>query len=433
MRSPEQVLKALNKHGKVSDYKFERLYRILYNVEMFYMAYQRIYAKPGNMTPGSDGKTIDQMSTQRISRIIASLKDESYKPNPARRKYIPKKNGKKRPLGIPSFEDKLVQEVVRTILEAIYEEVFEDSSHGFRPNRSCHTALTRIQKTFKSTKWFIEGDIKGFFDHMKHEWIIKFLKLYIKDPNIIGLVKKYLKVGVLDNGELMVNEEGSAQGNIISPILANIYMHNVLTLWYKFIITKECKGDNFLIVYADDFVAGFQYKWEAENYYKLLKERIEKFGLQLEDSKSRLLQSGAYIARAKQKSGECIRLQTFDFLGFTFYCGRSRKGMPYIMPKTSSKKFRQKIRDIKVWLYANRDQPLKKLMGTLNLKLIGHYRYYGISFNGRMISNYKQQVRELLFKVLNRRSDRKSYTREGFIEMLKYYPLAMPKIYVSLF
>lgn len=176
-----------------------------------------------------------------------------------------------------------------------------------------------------------------------------------------------------------------------------------------------------------------QYKWEAENYYKLLKERMEKFGLQLEDSKSRLLQSGAYIARAKQKSGECIRLQTFDFLGFTFYCGRSRKGMPYIMPKTSSKKFRQKIRDIKVWLYANRDQPLKKLMGMLNLKLIGHYRYYGISFNGRMISNYKQQVRELLFKVLNRRSDRKSYTREGFIEMLKYYPLAMPKIYVSLF
>ena len=268
---------------------------------------------------------------------------------------------------------------------------------------------------------------------MKHEWIIKFLKLYIKDPNIIGLVKKYLKVGVLDNGELMVNEEGSAQGNVISLILANIYMHNVLTLWYKFIITKECKGDNFLIVYADDFVAGFQYKWEAENYYKLLKERMEKFGLQLEDSKSRLLQSGAYIARAKQKSGECIRLQTFDFLEFTFYCGRSRKGMPYIMPKTSSKKFRQKIRDIKVWLYANRDQPLKKLMGMLNLKLIGHYRYYGISFNGRMISNYKQQVRELLFKVLNRRSDRKSYTREGFIEMLKYYPLAMPKIYVSLF
>ena len=262
---------------------------------------------------------------------------------------------------------------------------------------------------------------------------MKFLEWNIQDKNLLWLIRKYLKAGIMEQGKFEPTEEGSAQGSVMSPMLANIYMHNVLTLWFKLVVQREMQGECFLVNFADDFVAGFQYKWEAENYYKLLKERMEKFGLQLEDSKSRLLQSGAYIARAKQKSGECIRLQTFDFLGFTFYCGRSRKGMPYIMPKTSSKKFRQKIRDIKVWLYANRDQPLKKLMGMLNLKLIGHYRYYGISFNGRMISNYKQQVRELLFKVLNRRSDRKSYTREGFIEMLKYYPLAMPKIYVSLF
>lgn len=168
MRSPEQVLKALNKHGKVSDYKFERLYRILFNEEMFHVAYQRIYAKPGNMTPGTDGKTINRMSLQRINKVIASLRDESYKPNPAKRIYIPKKNGKKRPLGIPSFEDKLVQEVVRMILEAVYEEVFANTSHGFRPNRSCHTALTHIQKTFTGTKWFVEGDIKGFFDNIDH-------------------------------------------------------------------------------------------------------------------------------------------------------------------------------------------------------------------------------------------------------------------------
>ena len=263
--------------------------------------------------------------------------------------------------------------------------------------------------------------------------MMKFLEWNIQDKNLLWLIRKYLKAGIMEQGKFEPTEEGSAQGSVMSPMLANIYMHNVLTLWFKLVVQREMQGECFLVNFADDFVAGFQYKWEAENYYKLLKERMEKFGLQLEDSKSRLLQSGAYIARAKQKSGECIRLQTFDFLGFTFNCWRSRKGMPYIMPKTSSKKFRQKIRDIKVWLYANRDQPLKKLMGMLNLKLIGHYRYYGISFNGRMISNYKQQVRELLFKVLNRRSDRKSYTREGFIEMLKYYPLAMPKIYVSLF
>ncbi len=172
MRSPEQVLKALNKHGKVSDYKFERLYRILFNEEMFHVAYQRIYAKPGNMTPGTDGKTINRMSLQRINKVIASLRDESYKPNPAKRIYIPKKNGKKRPLGIPSFEDKLVQEVVRMILEAVYEEVFANTSHGFRPNRSCHTALTHIQKTFTGTKWFVEGDIKGFFDNIDHNVLI---------------------------------------------------------------------------------------------------------------------------------------------------------------------------------------------------------------------------------------------------------------------
>lgn len=146
-----------------------------------------------------------------------------------------------------------------------------------------------------------------------------------------------------------------------------------------------------------------------------------------------MIESGAYIARSKQKRGESMKMETFDYLGFTFYCGRTQKGYPWIMPKTNNKKFRQKLKDMKIWLYANRDQPLRKLMGMLNLKLVGHYRYYGINFNSRMIANYKQQVREMLFKVLNRRSDKKSYTREGFIEMLKYYPLAMPKIYVSLF
>ena len=368
--------------------EFTSLYHLI-NKEMLLQCHKEL---DGSKAVGMDEITkreYERNLEQNIDDLVERLKRKSYKPQPSIRVYIPKSNGKLRPLGIACYEDKIVQLALKKILEAIYEPRFLNCMYGFRSNRGCHNAIKELYKSLNNTKicYIVDADIKGFFDHMKHEWIIKFLKLYIKDPNIIGLVKKYLKVGVLDNGELMVNEEGSAR----------------------------------------------QYKWEAENYYKLLKERMEKFGLQLEDSKSRLLQSGAYIARAKQKIGEYIRLQTFDFLGFTFYCGRSRKGMPYIMPKTSSKKFRQKIRDIKVWLYANRDQPLKKLMGMLNLKLIGHYRYYGISFNGRMISNYKQQVRELLFKVLNRRSDRKSYTREGFIEMLKYYPLAMPKIYVSLF
>ena len=224
MRSPEQVLKALNKHGKVSDYKFERLYRILFNEEMFHVAYQRIYAKPGNMTPGTDGKTINRMSLQRINKVIASLRDESYKPNPAKRIYIPKKNGKKRPLGIPSFEDKLVQEVVRMILEAVYEEVFANTSHGFRPNRSCHTALTHIQKTFTGTKWFIEGDIKGFFDNIDHCVLIGILEERINDVRFIRLIRKFLKAGYVEHWQFNHTYSGTPQGGIISPILANIYL-----------------------------------------------------------------------------------------------------------------------------------------------------------------------------------------------------------------
>ena len=392
----------------------------------------------GNKAVGIDKVTKDEYGKnldRNIKELVQRLKNKSFKPLPSLRVYIPKGNGKKRPLGIASYEDKIVQMAVKKILGAIYEPRFLNCMYGFRRNRGCHEAIKEVYQriSYGKISYIVDADIKGFFDHIDHDWMMKFLEWNIQDKNLLWLIRKYLKAGIMEQGKFEPTEEGSAQGSVMSPMLANIYMHNVLTLWFKLVVQREMQGECFLVNFADDFVAGFQYKWEAENYYKLLKERMGKFGLQLEDSKSRLLQSGAYIARAKQKSGECIRLQTFDFLGFTFYCGRSRKGMPYIMPKTSSKRFRQKIRDIKVWLYANRDQSLKKLMGMLNLKLIGHYRYYGISFNGRMISNYKQQVRELLFKVLNRRSDRKSYTREGFIEMLKYYPLAMPKIYVSLF
>ena len=224
MRSPENVLNTLSKHSNVSDYKFERLYRLLFNEEMFYVAYQRIYAKQGNMTAGTDGKTADQMTLKRIACVIASLKDETYQPKPARRTYIPKKNGKMRPLGIPSFEDKLVQEVVRMILEAVYEGSFEHTSHGFRPNRSCHTALLGIQKSFTGTKWFIEGDIKGFFDNIDHNVLISILSERIADERFLRLIRKFLNAGYMEKWEYHKTYSGTPQGGIISPILANIYL-----------------------------------------------------------------------------------------------------------------------------------------------------------------------------------------------------------------
>ena len=414
--------------------EFTSLYHLINN-ELLMQCHKEV---DGNKAVGIDEITKREYSENlegNIENLVDRLKRKSYKPLPSLRVYIPKSNGKMRPLGIACYEDKIVQLALKKILEAIYEPKFLNCMYGFRPNRSCHTAVKELYDRINIGKItrIVDADIKGFFDHMKHKWILKFLNYYIKDKNILWLVKKYLKAGIIDNGQLVKSDEGTAQGNIISPMLANIYMHNVLTLWFQYIIAKECKGECFLVVYADDFIAGFQYPWEAERFYEQLRSRMAKFGLELEENKSRIVESGRYLASAKAKRGESTRLGTFDFLGFTFYCGRTSKGNPWIMPKTSSKKFRQKVKEMKIWLYNNREQRLGKLMYMLNVKLVVHYRYYGISFNSRMISNYRQQVRELLYKVLNRRSDKKSYTREGFIEMMKYYNLANPKIYYSLF
>ena len=224
MRSPERVLNSLNEHSKDSSYKFERLYRILFNEELFYVAYQKIASNGGSTTKGSDGRSIDEMSLARIETLIASLKDESYQPHPSRRGHIPKKNGKTRPLGIPAFEDKLVQEVVRMILEAIYEGHFETTSHGFRPKRSCHTALLHIQKTFSGAKWFIEGDIKGFFDNIDHDVLVGILRERISDDRFIRLIRKFLKAGYVEDWTFHNTYSGMPQGGIVSPILANIYL-----------------------------------------------------------------------------------------------------------------------------------------------------------------------------------------------------------------
>ena len=224
MRNPENVLNSLQAHSAQTDYAFDRLYRNLFNREFFFRAYQKIYANQGNMTAGTDGKTIDAMSIERIERLIETLKDESYQPKPSRRTYIPKKNGKLRPLGIPSIDDKLVQEVVRMLLEAIYDNSFEDTSHGFRPNRSCHTALRMIQNRFTRCKWFVEGDIKGFFDNIDHAVMIDILRKRIKDERLLRLIRKFLNAGYMEDNRLHQNYSGTPQGGIISPILANIYL-----------------------------------------------------------------------------------------------------------------------------------------------------------------------------------------------------------------
>lgn len=266
MEKSERVLKALSDHSQSSDYKYERLYRYLFSEEMFAVTYQRIYAKQGNMTPGTDGKTIDEMSLERIERLIVSLKDESYQPHPARRVYIPKKNGKKRPLGIPSFEDKLVQEVVRLLLEAIYEGHFEGTSHGFRPHRSCHTALGMIQKSFAGAKWFIEGDIKGFFDNIDHNVLISILRERISDERFLRLIRKFLNAGYVEDWKYNKTYSGTPQGGIVSPILANIYLDK-FDKYIKEYAAKFRKGDRRSI--NPDY-------WRLNNKKNRLKQKLQK-------------------------------------------------------------------------------------------------------------------------------------------------------------
>ena len=266
MEKSERVLKALSDHSQSSDYKYERLYRYLFSEEMFAVAYQRIYAKQGNMTPGTDGKTIDEMSLERIERLIVSLKDESYQPHPARRVYIPKKNGKKRPLGIPSFEEKLVQEVVRLLLEAIYEGHFEGTSHGFRPHRSCHTALGMIQKSFAGAKWFIEGDIKGFFDNIDHNVLISILRERISDERFLRLIRKFLNAGYVEDWKYNKTYSGTPQGGIVSPILANIYLDK-FDKYIKEYAAKFRKGDRRSI--NPDY-------WRLNNKKNRLKQKLQK-------------------------------------------------------------------------------------------------------------------------------------------------------------
>lgn len=266
MEKSERVLKALSDYSQSSDYKYERLYRYLFSEEMFAVAYQRIYAKQGNMTPGTDGKTIDEMSLERIERLIVSLKDESYQPHPARRVYIPKKNGKKRPLGIPSFEDKLVQEVVRLLLEAIYEGHFEGTSHGFRPHRSCHTALGMIQKSFAGAKWFIEGDIKGFFDNIDHNVLISILRERISDERFLRLIRKFLNAGYVEDWKYNKTYSGTPQGGIVSPILANIYLDK-FDKYIKEYAAKFRKGDRRSI--NPDY-------WRLNNKKNRLKQKLQK-------------------------------------------------------------------------------------------------------------------------------------------------------------
>ena len=389
----------------------------------------------GDKAVGIDGVTKEEYGKdleENLDRLVERLKKKSYKPQPAKRVEIPKDNGKIRPLSIYCYEEKLVQEALRRMLEAVYEPHFYEEMMGFRPNRGCHKALRRLNGMIENhpTNYVLDADIKGFFDHIDHEWAVRFIESRIKDPNITRLVRRMLKAGIMKDFQYEETEEGSGQGSVCSPIIANIYMHYVLLWWLREKVKPSLKGYADIIVYADDFVCCFQYKEEAEQFYERLKHRMMHFGLELEESKSRLIEFGKYAEERSRKTGN--KPETFTFLGFTHYCSKSRNGKFRVKRKTIRKKFAKKCREVHREIAGMRILPVAQITKKLNQILTGYY-HYGITDNFKGINNFCFQVRRSLFYWLNRRSQKKSYTWEAFNAMLKDYPLARPKIYVSIY
>lgn len=390
----------------------------------------------GNKAVGIDGVTKEEYGKnldENLDDLVARLKRHSYKPKPARRVEIPKDNGKTRPLSIYCYEDKLIQEALRRVLEAVFEPHFYNEMMGFRPNRDCHKALQLLNEYIEKnpTNWIVDADIKSFFNHLDHKWIVKFIESRIKDPNIIRLVQRTLKAGIMENFQFEPTEEGSGQGSVTSPIIANIYMHYVLVWWFNERIRQEMKGFCGLVVYADDFVATFQYKEDAEKFYMALRSRLEHFGLHLQEEKSRLIEFGRYAEENARKRGE--KPATFDFLGFTHYCSKSRTGGFRVKRKTSRKKFRKKLKEMHSTIKAKRHMPVVELIQWINKVLDGYYNYYAITDNTSMCSDFLYRVRRMLFYWLNRRSQMKSYTWSQFADLMKDFPLHPPKVRFSIY
>jgi RNA-directed DNA polymerase len=369
-----------------------------------------------------------------LASLVGRLHKMSYIPQPARRVYIPKPGStKQRPLGIPSLEDKLVQAALVRILEAIYEADFIEDSYGFRPERGCHDALRELSVEVERGRihYIVEADIRGFFDNVQHDWMMEFLAHRIADKRVLRYVKRFLIAGILEEGVFAKTEEGTPQGGVISPLLANIYLHYSLDLWLTRRFAKTCEGRVRLIRYADDFVVCFQQESDAIRFRSELDERLGKFGLEVAPEKTKILEFGPLAEPKAKARGE--KPESFDFLGLTHFCSRTRNGKRFRMKRvTARKKFRAKLREFKEWLKKNRTLPTPELMKIVSSKLRGHIAYYGVTDNSKGINRFTYEVRRLLFKWLNRRGKRGCMSWSKFEKLLKKFPLPVPRIMVNL-
>ncbi len=366
---------------------------------------------------------------ENLNSLVERLKAKRFRPIPARRVYIPKGDGQFRPLGISAIENKIVERGIAWILQSIYEQDFSNQSFGFRPKRNAHQALKELNELvmFKPVNHVVDADIKGFFDNVSHEHLLDFLQIRIKDRSLLHLIGKFLKAGYVDGGLLVETERGTPQGSILSPMLANVYLHYVLDGWFEETVKAHVKGFCEFVRYADDFVCVVQYEQDAQRIERALKNRFNRYALELHPEKSKRISFGRFEAENAIRKDR--RPNTFDFLGFTHYCDRTRKGRFKLGRKTSRKKYAAKCRDMNEWLKENRNRKkTKEWWKTLSAKLRGHYQYYGVSGNYRAINSYYRRVLGLVRKWLNRRSQKRSMSWAKFNAYLGHYPLPKPSI-----
>ena len=407
------------------------LWHHVYNIEHLRKAY---FSLKRNAAPGVDGETWRHYGEDlegNLQGLADRLKRGAYRAKPVRRSFIPKPDGRQRPLGVTVLEDKIAQRATVEVLNAIYETDFLGFSYGFRPGRKPHDALNALYGAIMTRKvsWVLDADIRGYFDAISHEWLEKFIEHRIADKRVLRHIKKWLNAGVLEEGAVTHNEEGVPQGGSISPLLANVYLHYVLDLWADQWRSKHADGDVIIVRYCDDFVVGFQYRKDAERFLADLRERFLKFNLELHKDKTRLIEFGRFAAQNRKNQGKG-KPGTFDFLGFTHICGKTENGKFMVLRHSIGKRIRAKLMELKIELKRRLHNPVPVVAKWLRVVLLGHYRYYGVPGNSRKLHSFYFHLSRIWHKVLLRRSQRHRLNWERMSRLINRW-LPRPRIYHS--
>ncbi len=407
--------------------RFTTLLHHVYDIESLREAY---FGLKRDAAAGVDGETWRVYGEQLEAHLMdlsERLRRGGYRAKPVRRAYIPKPDGRQRPLGVTTLEDKLVQRALVTVLNCIYEEDFVGFSYGFRPGRWSHDALDALYVGIKRKRvnWVLDADIRGYFDAISHEWLVKFIEHRIADRRVVHLIQKWLNAGVLEDGEWRPSEEGTPQGGSISPLLANVYLHYVFDLWVR-AWRRRAEGDVIVVRYADDFIVGFEHEWEAKRFWTELRERFAKFGLELHPEKTRLIEFGRHAASNRKRNGRG-KPETFNFLGFTHVCGKTRKGRFALVRQTMRTRFRAKLREIKETFRWRWHEPIPDVGKWLASILRGHYNYYAVPLNSPALEAFYRRVVWLWKRGLSRRSHKARITWQRMWRIVRRW-LPNPRI-----